>query len=73
MAVQFAARSEGGQKYKKYMLRKLGKSFHITNCKTFSQFLYTMPKIGSQFEKKIESTRAIVTKEENSFAFLNEI
>jgi hypothetical protein len=34
-----------------------------------AQYYYTMPKIGSQFEKKIESTRAIVTKEENSFAF----
>ena len=32
--------------------------------------LYTMPKIGSQFDKKIESTRAIVTKEEHLLTFL---
>jgi hypothetical protein len=37
--------------------------------RTQNDATYTMPKIGSQFEKKIESTRAIVTKEENSFAF----
>jgi hypothetical protein len=33
------ARSEEGKKYKKIHVRKLGKSFHITNCTTFLQFL----------------------------------
>ena len=33
------ARSEESKKYKKVHVRKLGKSFHITNCKTFLQFL----------------------------------
>jgi hypothetical protein len=32
------ARSEE-EKYKKIHVRKLGKSFHITNCTTFLQFL----------------------------------
>jgi hypothetical protein len=32
-------RSEEGKKYKKIHVRKLGKSFHITNCTTFLQFL----------------------------------
>jgi hypothetical protein len=33
------ARSEEGKKYKKMHVRKLEKSFHITNCTTFLQFL----------------------------------
>jgi hypothetical protein len=33
------ARSEEGKKYKKIHVRKLGKSFHITNCTTFLQVL----------------------------------
>jgi hypothetical protein len=33
------ARSEEGKKYKKIHVRKLVKSFHITNCTTFLQFL----------------------------------
>ena len=33
------ARSEEGKKYLKKHVKKLGKSLHITNCKTFFQYL----------------------------------
>jgi hypothetical protein len=33
------ARSEEGKKYKKIHVKKLEKSFHITNCTTSLQFL----------------------------------